>query len=729
MKDEDGQTRVMSRGLKTLLVALCGVLLVSGATAVEIAVRPHTQRPLVGSVAALAILNINVLLIVLLTVLIGRQFVKFYFERKTSPSGAGFRTKIVTALTALSIIPSVLLFVIAATLLTGGVGYWFGPRVESTVKDSMELVKSYREDRLASAGRYAATMADGLRPIAADRAAVKQYVASSLAGYGLDLVEVFSTTGVRKAAAGAAAHPYAESGGQFIKKVAAEGRASVINFSKQGDVVRAGSVYRDGSGRIAGVVVAVYVLSPVISGNIADITRFYQEYWDLRTFKNPLKESYILSFMLITLLIVFAAVWFGLYVSRTITVPITSLAEATNRISKGEYDFPLDVQASDEIGVLVDSFRRMTMDLNASREKLSEANRTLTATNELLELRRQFIETVLENVNTGVVTIDRAGRITTVNRAAGRIMDLDTSTIGKNYREVFSFHQLDEVREEVREMADSRSRNVERDIQITVNGRTLTLRLFVTALYGTGSDYLGILIVFDDLTELMKAQRAAAWKEVARRIAHEVKNPLTPIQLSAQRLRKRYQEGAADFGSIVEDCTETIIRQVEGMKSLVDEFSKFARMPEAKPEQNDMHEVIEEAIRLFTGAHKDVEFAREYDETLPTLNVDGGQMHRVFVNLFDNAVAAMDGKGTITVTTAYDEAGNTAKISVSDEGGGILPEDREMLFQPYFSRNKSGTGLGLAIVSRIISDHGGYIRAESNQPKGARFIIELPVRG
>jgi two-component system nitrogen regulation sensor histidine kinase NtrY len=369
----------------------------------------------------------------------------------------------------------------------------------------------------------------------------------------------------------------------------------------------------------------------------------------------------------------------------------------------------------------------MTSDLKASQEKLNEANLSLSQTNDLLEQRRQFIETVLENVNTGVITIDRAGKISTLNRAGERIMGIDKYEImGKNYREVFESHQLDGIREQVRAMSESGEPSVERNVQMTVNRRTLTLRLFVSALHDTAGDYLGILVVFDDLTELIKAQRAAAWKEVARRIAHEVKNPLTPIQLSAQRLRKRFLEGTGDYGQIINECTETIITQVEGMKALVDEFSKFARMPEVAPQPNSLHTLIDEAAALYLGAHKDIEIMKDYDPGITVVNVDGEQMKRAFMNLFDNAVTAMDGKGIVYIKTAMEPG--MIRVEVADEGPGIAPEDSERLFQPYFSKKKSGTGLGLAIVSRIISDHGGYIKVESNEPKGARFVIELPVK-
>ncbi len=715
-----------SRGLRTLVVIAGFLLLTVAATAVEIILKSRQHRPLLGNVITLGLLNVNVILLVVLLLLIGRQLAKIYFEKKKSPFGAGFKTKLVAAFIGLSIVPAALLFVAANGLLSGSVKNWFGPRIERAVLDSISIARTYKEektrDALQSALRLAGSLSGSKNPVDYNALSVK-----ARARYRVDMVEVYSRKKKLVAVAGRGGLSWARADGKFIEKALKEGRpvsASMVRRSRE--VVSGAAVFKDRSGRPAGVVVASYILPSAMSANLLDVSMFYEHYWSLRTFKNPLKESYLLSFMLITLVILFAALWFGLYLSRIITVPITKLAEAADRISKGDYEVQIDVSASDEIGVLVDSFKRMTRDLKFSRHRLNQANETLSRANELLEQRRQFMETVLENVNTGVLTIDRGGRIITFNEAAERILGMDAgSVLGKGYRDIFEFHQLEEIREQIGPMNEDGS-GIEKEVLIGVGRKVLNLRLFVSPLRDAQGGYIGTLVVFDDMTELIRAQRAAAWKEVARRIAHEVKNPLTPIQLSAQRLRKKYLEGAEDYGKIIDECTQMIITQVDGMKTLVDEFSRFARMPECQPVPSDIHGIIDEAASLFDGAHKDIEIFREFDEKMPAVKVDAEQIKRVFLNLFDNAVTAMDGKGEIRVATAYDKASRIARIVVSDDGPGILPEDMEKLFQPYFSKKKSGTGLGLAIVSRIIADHGGYIRAEGNNPKGAKFVIELP---
>ncbi|MBI5694292.1 MAG: PAS domain S-box protein [Nitrospirae bacterium] len=726
MRGENNTGREWGKGTKTLLIVLGLFVLTLGATAAQIALKAHQQRPLFGNVVALTLLNINILLLLVLMLLIGRQLVKFYFERKESRFGAGFRTKLILAFVGLSVIPAAMLFFVASTMLSGGVKFWFGPKVENTVKNSVELVESYRDDRKASALHFADVLAERLSASGGDKAGAMRIADTGKGEFGLDMVEVYAPDGKLVASSGGS--PDGMAGQEFIVRAMRERRLSASDTSGEREVVRGAAVFAGPDGKPAGLVVTGMYLSPGVSENAAEIAAFSKEYRNLRTFKNPLKESYMLSFGLVTLVIVFAALWFGLYMSKGITVPISTLAEATHRISRGEYDFQVDIDATDEIGVLVDSFRRMTRDLKESRERVEEANLSLSRTNALLEHRSRFIETVIENVNTGVMTIDRAGKVGTANRAAIRILAAQPGdVIGRNYRDVFEFHQLEDIREWIRGMADGGAPSIERDVQLNIARRTLNLRLFISTLHDVDGGYLGILVVFDDLTELIKAQRAAAWREVARRIAHEVKNPLTPIKLSAQRLRKRYLDGTGDYEKIIGDCTETIITQVESMKTLVDEFSKFARMPEAQPRPDDLHAVLDEAVHLYEGAHKDIVITRTYADGMPVMNLDREQMKRALINMLENAVSALEGSGKIWITTAYEAESGTARIEVADDGPGILPEDREKLFQPYFSKNKSGTGLGLAIVDRIVSDHGGYIRVEGNQPKGAKFVIELPV--
>jgi two-component system nitrogen regulation sensor histidine kinase NtrY len=392
-------------------------------------------------------------------------------------------------------------------------------------------------------------------------------------------------------------------------------------------------------------------------------------------------------------------------------VPIQKLAEGTAAVAAGRFDYHIDEAAGDEIGVLIASFNKMTSDLKHSRERLVQ--------------EVAYKETILSNIDTGVVSMDRAGRITTINRAASDILSVrDQDVLFKRYDEAFAFIELGPVRKLFRRLEEGPGQ-AEEELSLTVRGRVLTLRMRITTLRDSGG-VAGSVITFDDLTELLRAKKAETWQDVARRIAHEFKNPLTPIKLSAERLRKKHAEGAADFDAVFDECSRTIVQEADGLRKLVDEFANFARMPSSNPVPQPLHLVLESVIALYAGAHKDISFVRRFQADLPDVLLDREQVKRVFINLFENAVEAMGGKGAIWVTTAMNAAGR-AQVEVADSGPGIAPEDVPRVFEPDFSRKKKNGGLGLAIVHKIIADHGGSIRFEQNMPTGARFIIEFAV--
>jgi two-component system, NtrC family, nitrogen regulation sensor histidine kinase NtrY len=355
----------------------------------------------------------------------------------------------------------------------------------------------------------------------------------------------------------------------------------------------------------------------------------------------------------------------------------------------------------------------MTRDLKHSREQL--------------EQEVSYKQTILSNVDTGVVSMDRSGRITTINRAALEILAANEGDVlNKRYDEAFGFIDLGPIRDLFRRLEQGHGR-AEEEVALNVRGRILTLRMRVSALRDGSGTAIGSVVTFDDLTELIRAKKAETWQDVARRIAHEFKNPLTPIKLSAERLRKKHAEGAPDFNAVFDECSRTIVEEADGLRKLVDEFANFARMPGSNPVPQQLGPVIESVIKLYAGAHKDISVIKEIAPGMPDVLFDHEQMKRVFINLFENAVEAMSGKGRIRVTARM-IPGGMAQIEVADEGPGIAAEDLPQLFQPEFSRKKKKSGLGLAIVLRIIKDHGGAIRVEQNAPRGARFLVELPVK-
>jgi len=480
-------------------------------------------------------------------------------------------------------------------------------------------------------------------------------------------------------------------------------------------------------------VVGLIVLSKHIPGRLVNrlkaISKGLQEYRQLKMLKKPIKTSHMITLSIVTFLIIFSSVWFGFYLSREITVPIKELVEGTNQIASGDYDVFIDLEAKDEIGELVNSFNRMATDLKTGKDKLEEANRELIRSNLELEQRRLYMEFVLTNVAAGVISTDVDGNILTINRSAEVMLNIKAARIiGKNYKEILSEKYIKLIDRFLEDKTLFWKGFLKRQVRLSVENKRLTLLVSLNILRDDQGNYLGLVAIFEDLSEIEKAQRMAAWREVARRIAHEVKNPLTPIQLSAQRLKKRYGEKLdSKDGKVFHECTEMIISQVEELKGLMNEFSNFARMPASNLAPADIRRIIEEALSVYREAHKDVKLVFRDSKTVPVFNLDREQMKRVMINLLDNAIEAIDNEGEVVIGLDYDKVLRIVRIEVADNGRGISPENKVRLFEPYFSTKKQGTGLGLAIVNTIITDHNGFIRVQDNNPKGTKFVIELPV--
>ncbi len=498
------------------------------------------------------------------------------------------------------------------------------------------------------------------------------------------------------------------------KALAGQEASEVMSTGNKGDILRAVvPLYEVGeNGPVTAAIAVSYYVSQSLSAKADRIREGYAQYRQAFRKREPIKVAYQLGFLAVTLTLLLAAIWVALRLAAGITEPIKMLAEGTAAVAAGKFDYRIDEESSDEVGVLIESFNMMTRELKTSREQL--------------EQEVNYKKTILSNIDTGVVSIDRAARITTVNHSASEVLGIrEEEVLGKRYDEAFGFIELDPIRGLFRKLEEGQGW-AEEELQLNVRGRMLTLRMRVSALRDGGGMPIGSVITFNDLTELLRAKKAETWQDVARRIAHEFKNPLTPIKLSAERLRKKHAEGAPDFDAVFDECSWTIVREADGLRNLVDEFANFARMPSSNPVPQPLAPVLDGVIQLYSGAHKDIAIVKDISPDLPLVLLDGEQIKRVFINLFENAVEAMDGKGRIWITAGMNSV-NMAQIVVADEGTGIADEDVPKLFQPDFSRKKKKSGLGLAIVLRIIKDHGGAIRMEQNNPRGARFVIELPV--
>jgi two-component system nitrogen regulation sensor histidine kinase NtrY len=459
-----------------------------------------------------------------------------------------------------------------------------------------------------------------------------------------------------------------------------------------------------------------------------EISSSFEQYKSTKLLKGKIQKGYILFLLLIALVIIFLSTWVGFHLARGITEPIQELAIATNRVASGDLNVTLDSYSQDEVGSLVEAFNTMTADLRKGQKAINRANLELQASNLELEQRRRYMEIVLANVTAGVISIDSQGHITTINKSAEKLLGLKTKRIiGRNFRDIVTPDYQPMIKGILKELIGSGKDSIRKQVSLPAGDTKIILLVNVTTLKDENNEFMGTVVVFDDLTQLLKAQRMAAWREVARRIAHEIKNPLTPIQLSAQRLRRRYLDRFSADDIVFDECTTMIIKQVDDLKNLVNEFSSFARMPASNPSLNNLNDVLNEALVLFQEGHKEIQFQLKTDPDLPAFSLDREQIKRVAINLLDNAVAAVNGNGQITVETSFNKDLRIATLKISDNGRGIPAEDKPRLFEPYFSTKKSGTGLGLAIVSTIISDHNGYIRVRDNEPQGTHFIVELPI--
>ena len=691
--------------------------------------------PVPTNIFLLGLININIILLVLLIFLVLRNTAKFFLERKSRVMGTRLMTKLVASFVALSIIPTFTLFFVVIGFINRSIDGWFAIRIEDSLQESLVLGQNYYRDisERVSSGARTISAAAAKRRIQLDSDEARALIVDKMEENDFSSIEVFLPDGRRAA--------YEISGSvskgmvpdvemeQVARALRGEA-SSAIETLKVGDVVRGiYPVALDGDGRVAGAVVVSYYVPKSLIDKMKDISTAFEGYKQLKLVKNPVKTSYFTILLIITLLIVFFSIWIGRYLAKELTVPIQELAEGTHAVASGNLEYKIDVQSNDEIGLLVESFNRMTEDLKAGKGQIEEANLDLRRTNAELEQRRRYIEIVLGNVPAGVISIDRLGRITAVNRVALDILGAEeTNVTGRHYKEVLRQQDREMLREMIREMSEMGLETMERQMRVTVRDKVMTVLVNLNALKDEHGNYLGMVAVLDDLTHLLKTQRMFAWKEVAKRIAHEIKNPLTPIKLSAQRLRKKYIERFKEDGEVFDECTTTIIKQVDELKTLVNEFSSFARMPASNPSPNDLNEIVNEVVALYRAAQKKITFETSLDSRLPVLDVDRDQMKRVLINLIDNASAAIEDEGTVRVETLYVEELQHARLDVVDNGAGIPADAKQRLFEPYFSTKKSGTGLGLAIVNNIVSDHSGYIRVKDNVPRGTRFTIELPVK-
>jgi two-component system nitrogen regulation sensor histidine kinase NtrY len=697
------------------------VVLLASLTASGILIQQlNYPGPIVNNLLVLFLVNVNIILLMVLMIVVIRNLAKLYFERKNNTLGAKFQTKLIVSFILLSFLPSLLLFVVASNLITQSIAGWFNVRIERSLQESLEVAQAFYDQSIQNSQYFAEQISEVLtdKRLLREPEELQEFLRNKQREFNLGLIEVYTVDGELLSHSENSMIPTGEFELQMSDLLAigkAGDRKSFATSTREGDLVKAIVPIHSKweTQEIIGILLVDYFIDGKLASKRKSIRTASEEYEQLKILSTPIRFSYLLTFFLITLLVLFSAIWFGMHLARGMTIPIQQLAIGTKAVGEGDLEYQVDVVANDEIGILVDSFNQMTQTLK-------------TTTNALTE-RQRYIETVLENITTGVVSITPRGYITTFNRAASRILQTkQEDVLNLHYRRFLDLPEAARIFAIVRNMGEQGQESYEDQLDLKLNGKPLSLLVNVTTMYDEHGKYIGTLIVFDDLTQLLRAQRIAAWREVARRLAHEIKNPLTPLQLSAQRLRRQAVKKSSRYEEIFEECTQTIIDQVDGLRHLVDEFSRFARMPAMVKHHTDLHEMLKATLSSYCMYYKHIKIRARFSREAPMLYADGRQLKQVFVNLLDNAIQAMNETGEISVQTYYDALRNVMTVHCTDSGPGIPDDLKERLFIPYFSTKGSGRGLGLAIVHRIISEHAGMIKVEDNIPQGTRFIIELP---
>jgi two-component system, NtrC family, nitrogen regulation sensor histidine kinase NtrY len=672
------------------------------------------------------------LLFVALSFVLMRNLLKLFAERRLGVLGSKFRTRMVAGALLLSSVPVMVMYWFAYGLMNRSIDKWFSTPVEEVRADTHAMASLLANYAAQNARAEAASLAASPEMERAFAGHGFSSVVSEFQHHELTLQGGFALAvqdGNAEAGFNApAAWPILKS--RLPLAEAATGRPAQFTFQQTDYTL--GSAPVEGGG----LILVAIPLPHEFSETVRQVEASQQRYYNLSRERRVVRRTYMGLLLLLTMIVLFVTTWLALFLSKIVTRPLSALAEAMQEISRGRLDYRVDVSAADEIGDLVRSFNRMAEDLEHSRRQIEASSRDLSAANTELEQRRRQMETVLESIPTGVLSLDADRHITHINHALLRMFhpeaghgDANLFLRGALLAEVFPPELLEDF-EPLLRRADRMGMTTS---QMEVQLPRVSLNVAVTvAILRHQDERSGYVIVLEDLSDLLKAQKQAAWREVARRVAHEIKNPLTPIALSAERIQ-RHLERATDTDpasiALVRSCADTIAGAVETVRQLVDEFSTLARFPVAKPQSADLNEIIESALVMFDGRLDGISLHKSLASDLPRVMADGEAIKRALANLVDNAAEASQDSVVreIEISTALVASRDAVELIVADTGHGVTRELKEKLFLPYFSTKKRGTGLGLAIVSRIVEDHHGSIRVEENRPVGARFIIELPL--
>jgi len=696
-----------------------------------------------------ALSTLNFVAFVVFSFIFVRNLLKLRRERRELQLGSKIKTRLLVYFIAISFLPIIAMAVFSYLFLNRSLEKWFGGFSARVVNEAQEVQREALDTQTRNLRDTASLLAVVLKPQSdTERQATLDRV---VAAGQLSAVEVVDEDGKVIVQSQATLAPGAV---QELERLLEKART----LKGPDDSLADG---KDLDAMVVPVsedqrLIVVPLRRP--GSDLGDtITGSQGEYQKLVARQRRVRSLGLSTLGLMTLMLLFVSSWVAIYLARGIATPIKALAEASKEIARGNLTHRVTTIAEDELALLAHSFNQMTAQLADNRSRIEAGSAALREKNLTLEERRDYIETILQSLSTGVVSLDENDSVTTINAAASRMLRL--TSVAANDRKLENligtedWSVIDRILRRARRNGQATEQAQLTGAEGTTESAPLPVALTATALRASAAQKRGVVLVLEDLSELLAAQRVAAWSEVARRMAHEIKNPLTPIQLSAERIAKSYrraneqgtqngangESGLKELGgtshedlqvtSVIDECTETIAREVAGLKAMVDEFSRFARLPLARLEVADLNEVVRHSIALYEDRLDGVTVKTQLDSDLPSAMLDTEQLRRVFVNLIDNAsnaLADLDGERLINIATSFDSDRSLLIAAVSDTGHGIAPADFKRLFQPYFSTRGSGTGLGLAIVQRIVLEHGGRIRAGVNYPRGARFVIELP---
>jgi two-component system nitrogen regulation sensor histidine kinase NtrY len=720
-----------SKRKKAILLLAIGIVLLFGILLSQSSfdlpfLNPDTNQQLLffASLSALIFL-----LFVALTFVLARNLLKLFAERRLGVLGSKFRTRLVVASLLLSFLPVIVMFWFAYGLINRSIDKWFSSPVEEVRHDTATMASLLSKYAAENARAEATSIAEApetqhafaIHNLSLIQAEFRNHKSSLQGGFAV----VVSNGEAAEMTALPAAWP------ELKQKLLGQLALNAPFAWQHTDYILGSAPVGNG-----GMIVVAMPLPGDFSKTVRQVEASQQRYLDLFRQRRLVRRTYMELLLLLTVLVLFATTWFALFLSKLVTRPVAALAEATQEISRGRLDYRVEISAADELGDLVRSFNRMAEELEVSRRQIEASSRELSAANNTLEQRRRHIETILESIPTGVLSLDANRCITHLNSALLRLFHpkgdgagAPPILIGSPLADVFSQEILLDL-EPLLRRAD-RMGSTTTQMEISVQRALLNVATTVATLQHDG-ERLGYVLVFEDLSDLLKGQKQAAWREVARRVAHEIKNPLTPIALSADRIRRHLKRSAnPDRSSLhtIDSCAETIAGAVETVRTLVDEFSTLARFPTSQPQPSNINAIVENALALFDGRLDNIRVRARLAADLPKVMADPEAIKRALANLLDNAAEAMMGSALreIHITTAMVASGDAVEIVICDTGHGVTRELKERLFLPYFSTKQRGTGLGLAIVSRIIEDHHGSIRVEENKPAGSKFVVELPV--